>query len=38
MTETTLLFYASKVFWFLAQPLNLALFLLGFAVLSGWFG
>ncbi|MEW9808435.1 YdcF family protein [Mesorhizobium sp. ZMM04-5] len=33
-----MLFYLSKVFWFLVQPLNLSLFLLGFAILVGWFG
>jgi uncharacterized SAM-binding protein YcdF (DUF218 family) len=38
MTEASAIFYASKIFWFLIQPLNLALFLLGFAVLVGWFG
>jgi uncharacterized SAM-binding protein YcdF (DUF218 family) len=38
MSEATLLFYLSKIFWFLIQPLNLSLFLLGIAILVGWFG
>ncbi len=38
MSEAAVLFYLSKAFWFLVQPLNLALFLLGFAVFVGWFG
>lgn len=38
MSEATLLFYLSKIFWFLVQPLNLSLFLLGFAILVGWLG
>jgi uncharacterized SAM-binding protein YcdF (DUF218 family) len=32
-----LLFYLSKIFWFLAQPLNLAIFLLAFSLLVTWF-
>jgi len=38
MNDFSFLFYASKIFWFLIQPLNLVLFLLGFALLVGWFG
>lgn len=38
MSETTLLFYLSKVFWFLAQPLNLSIFLLALSLLIGWMG
>ena len=38
MNDFSFLFYASKIFWFLVQPLNLVLFLLGFALLVGWFG
>lgn len=37
--EFSLLFYLSKIFWFLAQPLNLAIFLLAFSLLAalvGW--
>lgn len=33
-----MLFYLSKIFWFLIQPLNLAIFLLAFALLVLWFG
>ena len=33
-----MLFYVSKIFWFLAQPLNLAIFLLAFSLLVAWFG
>ncbi|MEQ1942713.1 YdcF family protein [Mesorhizobium sp. VNQ89] len=38
MNDFSLLFYASKVFWFLIQPLNLVLFLLALSLLVGWFG
>ena len=38
MAEPDLLFYLSKIFWFLIQPLNLAIFLLAFSLLVGWFG
>ena len=31
-------FYLSKIFWFLIQPLNLAIFLLAFSLLVAWFG
>lgn len=31
-------FYLSKIFWFLAQPLNLAIFLLAFSLLVALFG
>ena len=33
-----MLFYLSKIFWFLIQPLNLAIFLLAFSLLVAWFG
>ncbi len=38
MTETSLLFYVSRIFWFLIQPLNLSLLLLALAIFVGWFG
>lgn len=38
MSEDALLFYLSKIFWFLAQPLNLSIFLLALAILIGWLG
>ena len=38
MTESTVLFYVSKTFWFVAQPLNLCLILLAFSLLMGWLG
>src|SRR5690606_26764746 len=31
-------FYVSKTVWFFLQPLNLAIFLLGAALVAGWFG
>ena len=36
--EFSLLFFLSKVFWFLIQPLNLAIFLLALSILVGWLG
>lgn len=36
--EFSLLFYLSKIFWFLIQPLNLAIFLLALSLLVAWFG
>jgi uncharacterized SAM-binding protein YcdF (DUF218 family) len=36
--ESSLLFYLSKIFWFLIQPLNLAIFLLALSILVGWLG
>ena len=33
-----MLFYLSKIFWLLIQPLNLAIFLLAFSLLVAWFG
>ncbi len=33
-----MLFYLSKIFWFLIQPLNLVIFLLALSLLVGWFG
>lgn len=36
--EFSLLFYLSKIFWFLIQPLNLAIFLLALSLLVGWSG
>jgi uncharacterized SAM-binding protein YcdF (DUF218 family) len=38
MAELPFLFYLSKIFWFLVQPLNLAIFLLAFSLLVVWFG
>jgi uncharacterized SAM-binding protein YcdF (DUF218 family) len=38
MAELPFLFYFSKIFWFLVQPLNLAIFLLALSLLVGWFG
>lgn len=38
MAELPFLFYLSKIFWFLAQPLNLAIFLLAFSLLVAWLG
>lgn len=33
-----MLFYVSKIFWFLIQPLNLAILLLGLSLVVAWFG
>lgn len=38
MAELPFLFYLSKIFWFLVQPLNLAIFLLALSLLVAWFG
>lgn len=38
MNDFSFLFYASKVFWFLIQPINLVLVLLVLSILMGWFG
>ena len=38
MAELPFLFYLSKIFWFLIQPLNLVIFLLALSLLVGWFG
>lgn len=38
MAELPFFFYLSKIFWFLVQPLNLAIFLLAFSLLVAWFG
>lgn len=38
MTDSSLIFYLTKTFWFLAQPLNLSIFLLAIAVVFGSFG
>jgi len=38
MADLPFLFYLSKIFWFFVQPLNLAIFLLAFSLLVGWFG
>jgi uncharacterized SAM-binding protein YcdF (DUF218 family) len=38
MAELPFLFYLSKIFWFLVQPLNLAIFLLALSIFVGWLG
>lgn len=38
MDDLSLMFYLSKTFWFLAQPLNFSIFLLALCVLAGWAG
>jgi uncharacterized SAM-binding protein YcdF (DUF218 family) len=38
MNDFSMTFYISKTFWFLAQPLNFSIFLLGLSILAGWAG
>ena len=38
MNDFSLMFYLSKTFWFLAQPLNFSIFMLGLCVVAGWAG